>query len=218
MQFELDNIGYGSSRFNFTRILRGYNPEEVDRVLTAYDKQNYILIQQKSGLESENARLKKALSEFDGKLRKFAGSMKAVEDERVRDYKRILTIMSDAENTAEKTLSEARRIAEGIIHEANQTATQIRQETETNAVAAKEETERLIQTIKSIRCAASQHFDALEKTISGISGLFPAAIAPPEQASPQPDPTPAPEPHPEPPDSTDPYEAFLKRKGLELSE
>ncbi|MCL2670932.1 MAG: DivIVA domain-containing protein [Clostridiales bacterium] len=167
MSFELNNIGNGISRFNFSRVFKGYNPEEVERVLIAYDKQNYVLTQQKIGLETEIAQHKKALAEFESRFQKLAIEIKALETERNRESSRLITIIANAQKTAEETVAHAKREADAIVLEARLSAAESLQNAESSLAAVNAERERHMQSVRACRAASNRHFDAIEGILGG---------------------------------------------------
>ena len=211
MSFELNNIGNGISRFNFSRVFKGYNPEEVERVLIAYDKQNYILTQQKIGLETEIIQHKKALADFEARFQRLAIEIKALETERNRESARLIAIIANAQKTAEETVAHAKREADAILLEARLTASELMQGAESGMATVNAERERQLQAVRACRAASNRHFDTIEGILGGD---IPPAEAPQQPPLPTAAPSaPQASPPPEPPARETSYEEFLRLLG-----
>lgn len=99
----------------FTRVRKGYEPQEVEAVLTGFQKQI-------ADLKQQNASLTNTMAQYEGKVRQLVENAKRLENEREKENQRLVGLLNQAAQIAEQTEQDALRKADDIINNAEQEA------------------------------------------------------------------------------------------------
>ena len=99
----------------FSRVIKGYDPREVDGVLDA--------------VFSENAALKQTVSQYEAKIQQLGESTNRLEQERIQESLRLTGLMSNATRMANQIKAEAGHQADGLLTSAQREAGELRETT-----------------------------------------------------------------------------------------
>ena len=209
----------------FTRSRKGYDPQEVDAVMTELQKQL-------ADLNQRNDSLSNAIAQYDSEVRRLAEGTKQLQEERMQESLRMNGLMNvaakmaeeakrEALNQANETIENARRETVLAVENARREVERIRSQAQTEMAAAKAALTKLSEYTARIRQSNEQYTLGANAQISVVDVLIHNALSGlPYTASSQPLPLTPPAqaeqniPHsaePLPPvPAADPYEDFVK--------
>ena len=198
-----------NEKYNFTRVKKGYDPDEVYKALLEYENNIRILSEKNKNLEDEVDRLNRTLIECRDRIQKLSEKMDRLEEERVHESLRLAKVLTTAEKTANETIARAKNTADQLLGNANRNAEQVEQKTKQNYEKSKEEMTKLVQAVKSTRENINKYFDKMDTMLLEVTDSIKLKNIPGMEKDPD---------YGDSDRDEDKYAKFLREHGLSKSE
>jgi len=163
-------------QIKFSRVRKGYSPQEVDAVFDEFLRQN-------GDLKNQLKQLGDTVGKYDGKIEQLTLSTKRLEEERIKESLRMSGVMNVAARVAEQIEQEAKIKAEQIIQSAQTQSAEIIEQAKIeaerilaqarrDAEAARYSLTRLSENTHNIRLSNERYFSDANRNIGELDELL----------------------------------------------